>query len=74
MVEVDHAWKLATLSHQTKLMSQGSMFDLLLADYPKFQAIYNNVSKDGAKLVLLLRLSPLVPFNLLNYGLGGYCW
>lgn len=40
------------------------------AGYPKFQAVYNNISKDGAKLVLLLRLSPLIPFNLLNYGLG----
>jgi hypothetical protein len=38
--------------------------------YPKFQAVYDNISKDGAKLVLLLRLSPLVPFSLLNYGLG----
>eukprot|EP00879_Flechtneria_rotunda_P025532 GHRR01027134.1.p1 GENE.GHRR01027134.1~~GHRR01027134.1.p1 ORF type:complete len:274 (+),score=50.15 GHRR01027134.1:225-1046(+) len=41
-----------------------------LADYPRFQAVYRNISTDGAKLVLLLRLSPLIPFNLLNYGLG----
>ncbi|WIA15201.1 hypothetical protein OEZ85_001881 [Tetradesmus obliquus] len=41
-----------------------------LQSYPKFQAVYENISKDGAKLVLLLRLSPLVPFSLLNYGLG----
>lgn len=39
---------------------------------PKFQAVYNNITADGAKLVLLLRLSPLVPFNLLNYGLGEF--
>lgn len=43
---------------------------LLAADNPKFQAVYRNISADGAKLVLLLRLSPLVPFSLLNYGLG----
>eukprot|EP00878_Enallax_costatus_P011852 GHUV01012374.1.p1 GENE.GHUV01012374.1~~GHUV01012374.1.p1 ORF type:complete len:173 (+),score=65.06 GHUV01012374.1:1003-1521(+) len=41
-----------------------------LAENPKFQAIYNNISSDGAKLVLLLRLSPLIPFSLLNFGLG----
>lgn len=41
-----------------------------VAATPKFQAVYNNITADGAKLVLLLRLSPLVPFNLLNYGLG----
>lgn len=40
------------------------------AEYPRFQAIYNGISSDGARLVLLLRLSPLVPFSLLNYGLG----
>lgn len=42
----------------------------LLADNPKFNAVYNSITADGAKLVLLLRLSPLIPFNLLNYGLG----
>jgi uncharacterized membrane protein YdjX (TVP38/TMEM64 family) len=43
------------------------------ADNPKFQAVYSNITADGAKLVLLLRLSPLIPFNLLNYGLGKPC-
>lgn len=41
-----------------------------VADNPKFQAVYKSITADGAKLVLLLRLSPLVPFSLLNYGLG----
>eukprot|EP00775_Hariotina_reticulata_P006553 gene6553-6781_t len=41
-----------------------------LAEYPKFQTVYDGISKDGAKLVLLLRLSPLIPFSLLNYFLG----
>ena len=35
-----------------------------------FTAVDKNVAKEGAKIILLLRLSPLVPFNLLNYGLG----
>ncbi|MEO7133032.1 MAG: TVP38/TMEM64 family protein [Vicinamibacterales bacterium] len=37
---------------------------------PKAKAIDAAVANDGFKLVMLLRLSPLVPFNLLNYALS----
>lgn len=37
---------------------------------PKFKAVDEAVSEDGWKIVLLLRLSPLVPFNLQNYFFG----
>lgn len=37
---------------------------------PKFRAVDEAVSEDGWKIVLLLRLSPLVPFNLQNYFFG----
>ncbi|MFH7027025.1 MAG: TVP38/TMEM64 family protein [Heteroscytonema crispum UTEX LB 1556] len=37
---------------------------------PKFKAIDQAVAKEGWKIVLLTRLSPLFPFNLLNYGFG----
>jgi len=41
-----------------------------LEDSPKFKAIDDAVGKKGFRIVLLLRLSPVFPFNLLNYALG----
>lgn len=38
--------------------------------YPRFKAIDEAVANNGFKIVLLLRLSPIFPFNLLNYALG----
>ncbi len=35
-----------------------------------FRTIAARTQKDGAKLVFLLRLSPIVPFSILNYLLG----
>lgn len=42
----------------------------LLEGKPKFAAVEKAISEDGWKVVLLLRLSPLVPFNLQNYFFG----
>lgn len=41
-----------------------------LAAMPRFVAIERAVSARGRRIVFLLRLSPLVPFNVLNYALG----
>ncbi len=41
-----------------------------IAGNKKFSAIDRVVGKEGFKIVLLTRLSPIFPFNLLNYGLG----
>ena len=38
--------------------------------YEWWQALELAIENDGWKIVLLLRLTPLVPFNLLNYALG----
>ncbi|BDS08362.1 hypothetical protein NT6N_34020 [Oceaniferula spumae] len=37
---------------------------------PKFAAIDEAIGEEGSKIVFLLRLSPVFPFTLLNYGLG----
>ena len=37
---------------------------------PRFAAIDRAVGREGLKIVLLTRLSPVFPFNLLNYALG----
>jgi len=42
----------------------------MLANNPRFAAIDRAVGAQGLKIVFLLRLSPVFPFNLLNYGLG----
>jgi len=41
-----------------------------LAAMPRFMAIESAVSAQGRRIVFLLRLSPVVPFNFLNYALG----
>ncbi len=41
-----------------------------VAGSPRFAAIDEAVGESGFKIVLLLRLSPLFPFSLLNYALG----
>ena len=41
-----------------------------LATNPRFAALDRAIGRDGRRFVLLLRLSPVFPFNVLNYALG----
>jgi len=41
-----------------------------LAHQPKYRAVDEAVGEEGWKVVALLRLSPLVPYNLMNYFCG----
>ena len=41
-----------------------------IAQWPRFDALDKAAGEDGFVIVLLSRLSPLFPFNLLNYAFG----
>ena len=41
-----------------------------LARSPRFAALDRAVAAEGRRIVMMLRLSPVVPFNVINYALG----
>jgi uncharacterized membrane protein YdjX (TVP38/TMEM64 family) len=47
-----------------------SSVEQMIASKPTFAALDRAVGRDGFKIVLLARLSPVLPYNLLNYALG----
>lgn len=47
-----------------------SAIEKRLAHLPRFRAIDKAVARQGLKIIFLVRLSPIFPYNLLNYGLG----
>lgn len=53
----------------SRYLARGSI-EKKLEDKPRFQTIDKAVGSEGRKIVFLLRLSPIFPFNLLNYALG----
>lgn len=68
------AWSAATvgavLSFLVARHLARSAIEARIAKSPRFAAIDRAVAREGLKIVLLLRLSPVFPFTLLNYGLG----
>ena len=53
----------------SRYFARGKIRDWI-ARRPRYQAVDNAVAEDGWKIVVLLRLSPLVPYNLMNYFCG----
>lgn len=41
-----------------------------LTNYPRFAAVDRAVASEGGRMVLLMRLSPFIPFNVANYIFG----
>lgn len=37
---------------------------------PRFKVLQDGIAKDGFKMLVLIRLSPVFPFNLVNYAFG----
>ena len=60
----------ATLAFLVSRYLVHDLVKVLVEKRPRFKAVNEAVSKEGWKIVGLLRLSPLVPFNLQNYFYG----
>jgi uncharacterized membrane protein YdjX (TVP38/TMEM64 family) len=52
-----------------RYLARGRVEQRIAAD-PRFSAIDQAIGREGRKIVFLLRLSPVFPYNLLNYALG----
>lgn len=60
----------ATLAFVTGRFLARDWVEATAARHPRFKALDRAVGRRGFHMVLLLRLSPLFPFNFLNYTLG----
>ena len=60
----------ATLAFLVARHAARSAIEKRIEGDSRFAAIDRAVGNEGRKIVFLLRLSPVFPFNLLNYGLG----
>ncbi|KAK9804402.1 hypothetical protein WJX72_011081 [[Myrmecia] bisecta] len=53
-----------------RYLLRDAVMDFMTRKYPKWVVIDQALSKEGWKLIPLLRLSPIVPWNVLNYALS----
>ncbi len=60
----------ATLAFLTGRYVARDWVSVMVAGKPRFAAVDAAVAKEGFRIVLLTRLSPLFPFTLLNFGYG----
>lgn len=60
----------AATSHTIPDDANREQVETLLEENPKFGALDKAIGKEGFKVILLLRLSPIFPFALSNYFYG----
>ncbi|MEZ5333009.1 MAG: TVP38/TMEM64 family protein [Thermoanaerobaculia bacterium] len=60
----------ATLAFLVSRYLARGRIEARLEGKPRFRALDRAVEREGLKIVTLLRLAPVFPFNLLNYALG----
>jgi uncharacterized membrane protein YdjX (TVP38/TMEM64 family) len=60
----------ACLAFQLARHGARALVERRIAGDPRFEAIDRAIGREGRRIVFLLRLSPVFPFNLLNYALG----
>lgn len=53
-----------------RYLLRGMVVSYLSSRFPKWTAVDAALSNEGWKLITLLRLSPVVPWNVLNYALS----
>ena len=54
----------------SRYLLRGAVMGYLTTRFPKWAAVDSALSSQGWKLITLLRLSPVVPWNVLNYALS----
>ena len=64
------SWTGASLAFLVSRYAARAAVERRLENRPRFARIDRAVGREGFKIVTLLRLSPIFPFNLLNYALG----
>ena len=57
-------------SCSSRYLLRGVVMGYLTARWPKWALVDAALSNEGWKLITLLRLSPVVPWNVLNYALS----
>lgn len=60
----------ATLSFLLAKTAMRKRIERMTAGNAKFQALDRAIAKEGAKIVFLIRLSPVFPFTYINYAFG----
>ena len=59
-------WIASFLGYKTAQFIDGGRFLLILSEKPKVKKILENLQKDEFKIILLARLSPVLPFAVTN--------